>query len=89
MLSGSGVFVTSIVVGTVACLVPFKVTRRPFMRDVVTYFIAAAWVRLAQSITFSVIDGMNRPTVSCGMAKSICMSPSVCALAPVVSTDHP
>ena len=39
-------FVSTVVVGSVAYFVPFTVTRRPFLRDVVTYLISAIWVRL-------------------------------------------
>jgi len=36
-------FVTTIVVGVVAFYVPFTLTRRPFLRDVITFMIATAW----------------------------------------------
>lgn len=38
-------FVTTIVVGVVAVTVPYQVTRRPFIRDVVLYLTAVTWVR--------------------------------------------
>ncbi|EDQ90217.1 uncharacterized protein MONBRDRAFT_31967 [Monosiga brevicollis MX1] len=43
-LFGAGTFVTTVVVGTVGYVVPFTVTRRPFLRDVITYLIASIWV---------------------------------------------
>jgi sodium/potassium/calcium exchanger 6 len=42
-LFGAGMFVTTVVVGTVGWTVPFTVTRRPFIRDVCCYLGAAAW----------------------------------------------
>eukprot|EP00040_Diaphanoeca_grandis_P022589 m.121796 g.121796 ORF g.121796 m.121796 type:complete len:803 (+) comp28879_c0_seq2:256-2664(+) len=39
-LAGAGIFVTTVVVGLVAYTVPFKLTRRPFLRDVATYLTA-------------------------------------------------
>ena len=42
-LYGAGMFVTTVVVGTVSIAVPFKLTRRPFIRDVLCYMIAAVW----------------------------------------------
>lgn len=42
--TGAGIFVATVVVGAVAYKVPFTLTRRPFLRDVITYLIAAAWV---------------------------------------------
>ena len=46
-LAGAGMFVTTVVVGSVGFFVPFTVTRRPFMRDVIAYFIATSWVTQA------------------------------------------
>jgi len=43
-LYGAGVFVTTAVVGSVAIAVPFTLTRRPFIRDVVCYLTAAVWL---------------------------------------------
>ena len=37
-------FVTTVVSGLVAITVPYTVTRRPFLRDTLFYFIAANWV---------------------------------------------
>ena len=37
---GAGIFITTVCVGGVAFLAPFKVTRRPFLRDVVFYIVA-------------------------------------------------
>ena len=60
-LYGAGMFVTTIVVGVVSIVVPFKLTRRPFIRDVMAYLIAAVWsyialwdgyISLAESVGF-------------------------------------
>jgi sodium/potassium/calcium exchanger 6 len=45
-LFGAGCFVTTVVVGTISVLVPFRVTRRPFVRDLVVYLVAVLWVRV-------------------------------------------
>eukprot|EP00049_Salpingoeca_infusionum_P006060 m.100790 g.100790 ORF g.100790 m.100790 type:complete len:697 (-) comp13183_c0_seq3:4403-6493(-) len=42
-LFGAGMFVTTVVVGTVGFVVPFTLTRRPFLRDVIAYLIAVSW----------------------------------------------
>lgn len=42
-LFGAGMFVTTVVVGAVGWTVPFTVTRRPFLRDVLCYIAAATW----------------------------------------------
>eukprot|EP00039_Didymoeca_costata_P021051 m.343244 g.343244 ORF g.343244 m.343244 type:complete len:751 (+) comp22547_c0_seq1:366-2618(+) len=42
-LYGAGMFVTTVVVGTIGCFVEFRLTRRPFIRDVVCYLVAALW----------------------------------------------
>eukprot|EP01137_Pigoraptor_chileana_P016824 Opistho-2@73970 len=39
-LAGSGLFVSTVVVGSVAIAVPFTVTRRPFLRDASFYLVA-------------------------------------------------
>eukprot|EP00056_Hartaetosiga_gracilis_P005052 m.80796 g.80796 ORF g.80796 m.80796 type:complete len:729 (-) comp12032_c0_seq5:116-2302(-) len=58
-LFGSGIFVTTIVLGAVAYKFPFTLTRRPFIRDVVTYLIAASWTYallvVGEITTFSAI----------------------------------
>ena len=42
---GSGLFITTVCVGGVAFLAPFKVTRRPFLRDVAFYVVALVRAR--------------------------------------------
>eukprot|EP00042_Codosiga_hollandica_P057154 m.840477 g.840477 ORF g.840477 m.840477 type:complete len:624 (-) comp59512_c1_seq2:198-2069(-) len=42
-LFGSGLFVTTVVAGSVAIAVPYTVTRRPFLRDVIFYILAVSW----------------------------------------------
>lgn len=46
-LYGAGMFVTTVVVGVVSIAVPFKLTRRPFIRDVMAYLTAAVWSYIA------------------------------------------
>lgn len=41
---GAGVFITTVVVGCVALLKPFKVSRRPFFRDIFFYLVALIFV---------------------------------------------
>jgi hypothetical protein len=43
-LFGAGIFVTTIIVGTVAYVKPFKVTERPFLRDDIFYLGGAFWM---------------------------------------------
>lgn len=42
-LIGGGIFVTTVVAGSVFLVAPFKLASRPFVRDVVFYFSAGAW----------------------------------------------
>ncbi|XP_049619460.1 mitochondrial sodium/calcium exchanger protein isoform X1 [Syngnathus scovelli] len=42
-LFGAGVFVTTIVAGSVALVKPFAVPSRPFLRDVIFYMVAVFW----------------------------------------------
>ncbi|KNC53423.1 sodium/potassium/calcium exchanger 6 /K(+)/Ca(2+) [Thecamonas trahens ATCC 50062] len=66
-LSGAGLFVTTVVMAAVAFAGTFSVTRRPFLRDIVTYLVAAAWffamlangkVHLWESIGFVALYGV-------------------------------
>jgi sodium/potassium/calcium exchanger 6 len=41
---GSGMFLTTVVLGLVILLSDVKVTRRPFFRDICFYFVAVCWV---------------------------------------------
>ncbi|KAH7985471.1 hypothetical protein HPB52_025609 [Rhipicephalus sanguineus] len=41
--SGGGIFVTTVVAGSVFLVKPFKLAARPFLRDSVFYFSAGAW----------------------------------------------
>lgn len=53
-LFGAGTFVTTVVFGAVSFVAPFTLTRRPFLRDCVTYFVATIYlfvVMLKGSIT--------------------------------------
>ena len=43
LCSGAGIFVTTIVVGGVALLTPFQLTKRPFLRDIIFYTVAVYW----------------------------------------------
>lgn len=45
-LLGAGVFVTTVVVGVIGLQVPFKVNRRPFIRDVGFYLLGLSYVLL-------------------------------------------
>ena len=40
---GAGMFVTSVVVGSVAIVKPFTLTQRPFLRDIIFYQIGVFW----------------------------------------------
>ncbi|KAK7505987.1 hypothetical protein BaRGS_00002709, partial [Batillaria attramentaria] len=42
-LFGAGVFVTTVVVGTIAIVCPFDSMQRPFLRDVIFYMAATFW----------------------------------------------
>eukprot|EP00731_Ephydatia_muelleri_P034464 Em0061g2a len=42
-LFGAGMFVTSVVVGSVAIVKPFTLTQRPFLRDIIFYLIGVFW----------------------------------------------
>lgn len=41
--SGAGMFVGSVVIGSVAITKPFRLTERPFLRDILFYLIAVFW----------------------------------------------
>lgn len=43
VLAGAGIFVTTVVAGSVALVKPFAVASRPFLRDVIFYMIAVFW----------------------------------------------
>ncbi|XP_068994436.1 mitochondrial sodium/calcium exchanger protein isoform X1 [Embiotoca jacksoni] len=45
-LFGAGVFVTTVVAGSVALIKPFAVASRPFLRDVIFYMVAVFWTFL-------------------------------------------
>lgn len=42
-LFGAGIFVTTVVAGSVALVKPFSVASRPFLRDVIFYMVAVFW----------------------------------------------
>ncbi|XP_049905970.1 mitochondrial sodium/calcium exchanger protein isoform X1 [Epinephelus moara] len=42
-LFGAGIFVTTVVAGSVALVKPFTVASRPFLRDVIFYMVAVFW----------------------------------------------
>ena len=42
-LFGAGVFVTTVVAGSICIVKPFKLMERPFLRDVVFYMFAGFW----------------------------------------------
>ncbi|XP_021341574.1 sodium/potassium/calcium exchanger 6, mitochondrial-like isoform X2 [Mizuhopecten yessoensis] len=42
-LFGAGVFVTTVVAGSIAVICPFQAMQRPFLRDVIFYLAAAFW----------------------------------------------
>ena len=44
-LFGAGVFVTTVVAGTVCVIKPFKLMERPFLRDLSFYIIAGQMTR--------------------------------------------
>ena len=41
--TGAGIFVTTVVAGSVALVKPFTVASRPFLRDVTFYMVAVYW----------------------------------------------
>ncbi|GFY62734.1 hypothetical protein TNIN_465071 [Trichonephila inaurata madagascariensis] len=45
-LFGAGIFVTSVVVGSIIVSKPFKIMERPFLRDIIFYVCAAFWTFL-------------------------------------------
>ncbi|XP_061674433.1 mitochondrial sodium/calcium exchanger protein isoform X2 [Syngnathoides biaculeatus] len=45
-LFGAGIFVTTVVAGSVALVKPFAVASRPFLRDVIFYMVAVFWTYL-------------------------------------------
>lgn len=45
-LFGAGIFVTTVVAGSVALVKPFTVASRPFLRDVIFYMVAVFWTFL-------------------------------------------
>ncbi|KAA0723478.1 Mitochondrial sodium/calcium exchanger protein [Triplophysa tibetana] len=42
-LFGAGIFVTTVVAGSIALVKPFTVASRPFLRDVIFYMVAVFW----------------------------------------------
>ena len=42
-LFGAGVFVTTVVAGSICIAQPFKLMERPFLRDVIFYIFAGFW----------------------------------------------
>ena len=40
---GAGMFVTSVVVGAICLVKPFKASERPFLRDIIFYLAAVYW----------------------------------------------
>ena len=43
MLVGAGVFVTTVVAGTIAIIQPFDAMQRPFLRDIIFFLAATFW----------------------------------------------
>ena len=43
MFAGAGMFVTTVVVGTIAVIRPFRAMQRPFLRDVLFYLGGVYW----------------------------------------------
>ena len=43
---GAGMFVTSVVVGAIAVVKPFRAMARPFLRDIIFYLVAVYWAFL-------------------------------------------
>lgn len=43
LFTGAGIFVTTVVAGSVALVKPFAVASRPFLRDVIFYMAAVFW----------------------------------------------
>ena len=41
--SGAGMFVTTVVTGTISLIRPFKAMERPFLRDVIFYMAGVFW----------------------------------------------
>lgn len=60
--SGAGIFVTTVVVGGVAFIAPFKLTKRPFLRDIIFYTTAVYltfYVLWTGSVTIYMAAGMR------------------------------
>ncbi|MFT7804980.1 sodium/potassium/calcium exchanger 6, mitochondrial isoform X1 [Arapaima gigas] len=66
-LFGAGIFVTTVVAGSVALVKPFTVASRPFLRDVIFYMAAVFW-------TF-VILFKRQITLGESLGKTLFMSP--------------
>jgi sodium/potassium/calcium exchanger 6 len=45
-ITGAGIFVTTVVAGTIAIICPFNAMERPFLRDVI-FYIAATFMTFA------------------------------------------
>ena len=43
LYTGAGIFVTTVVIGGVAFLTQFELTKRPFFRDIIFYTVAVYW----------------------------------------------
>eukprot|EP00794_Sanderia_malayensis_P014110 gene14110-15585_t len=76
-LYGSGMFVTTIVVGSIQLRSSFKLARRPFLRDVVFYISAVAWtfvvmykkeIQTAEAVGFIVLYVVYVTLVIAGQA---------------------
>ena len=70
--SGAGMFVTTIVVGSVVLSRPFSLTQRPYMRDLIFYIAAVYW-------TFYILWN-NRITIGISIGKWMGHLPSIICL---------
>eukprot|EP00731_Ephydatia_muelleri_P034469 Em0061g7a len=69
-LFGAGMFVTSVVVGSVAIVKPFTLTQRPFLRDIIFYLIGVFWtfVILWQN-KVTIYSAVGEPVLSIGLVR--------------------
>jgi Ca2+/Na+ antiporter len=61
LVAGAGLFITTVVLGSVSMTAPTRLTRRPFLRDVGFYILACcglAWVVYQQAYVYVAWVGM-------------------------------
>ena len=82
--SGAGMFVGSVVIGSIAITKPFRLTERPFLRDILFYLIAVFWtfvVLWQNKITIYTASGDQHCVCVClcvCVCVCVCMCVCVC-----------